>query len=198
MNIKDGYFLAERVGNVDLAEWRGISAAIRFFTCGNCFDDLALPQADHADFVFAPIARVNLPEPRNVYGSSDPGEAMDRRDQLVRAHIDDIQDAWSEMRGKQVMIFVIHREVVEMLASRARQVDDGYLLECRRRSGKAQQHQRRDDKATPDDVHRNERRVCQQLNSPTAKTWRAPGNDLRTFLVISRAASLTQTEARLE
>ena len=85
VNIKDGYFFTERVGNVDFAEWHGIGAAIRFFTRGKFFDDLHLREADHADFVFSPITGVNLFEFRHVYGGRDSGKAMDRRDQLVRS-----------------------------------------------------------------------------------------------------------------
>src|SRR5437763_15724931 len=43
-------------------------------------------------------------------------------DELVRSEIDDVEDSRTEVRGKQVMIFVVGGEIVEALSFRSREL----------------------------------------------------------------------------
>lgn len=129
MNINDAELLAERVRNVDFAERLGVGAAIGLLPRGQPRDDSYVAQADDRDFVFSPVAGVNLVQTGNINRSRDSGEAVNCGDKFVRAEVNDVESACACVRGEETVILVVDREVVEVLAARAGKFDDGYLLQ---------------------------------------------------------------------
>jgi hypothetical protein len=94
--------------------WNG--GAVGFSGRCKAFDHAHASQIHDANLFLTPIGSVDLAKTRYVFQSSDSWYARDRFHYLVGSYIDDIQDAWAEMGRKQIVVFIIHRQVVEALS----------------------------------------------------------------------------------
>lgn len=97
ININDCFRFAQGVGNVDFSIRRRIGASVRLGGGGKPLDNAHFVQIDNADLLLTPIGGVDLSEPWHIFESSDPRNTGDGFDQLVRADVDDIENARPEM-----------------------------------------------------------------------------------------------------
>src|SRR5713101_4492944 len=73
--------------------------------------------------LFVPVRGVDLLALRDIGNALDTGNAGDRLHDSIGVQINHIQETCSEMSGKQVVVIVVNREVVESTPWRSRQVD---------------------------------------------------------------------------
>ena len=107
----------------------GVGAPIGFSGSGNAFDHAHASQIHNADFFFAPVRSVDLAKTGHVLHSRDPRDTGNRFDQLVGTYIDNIQNSWTKVSGKQIRVFLIHGQIVESLSLRASKINRGNLLQ---------------------------------------------------------------------
>jgi hypothetical protein len=75
------------------------------------------------------VGRVELLEFRDVFDAFGPRRVGDRSDNLVCGKVNDIRLVSREMRGYQVMVVRVDREIVEELARRPRKIKLRDLLQ---------------------------------------------------------------------
>src|SRR6266480_2124860 len=85
--------------------------------------------------------------------------------------INHIQNSWTEMGGKQIVVFLIHRQVAEALSLRPRKIDRGNLLQglCLQGTRKGQNR-----KQTPKKHPSAQQFHSVTLPSPREARWALP------------------------
>ena len=103
-------------------EGRGIRASVRLRFGFQFLHDFHLLEVHHTDGVVMSVGGVELLEFRDVLHSFRTRRVRYRSNNFVGAEVDDVGLSCGEMRGQQVVIVLIYREVVEALSARAGQV----------------------------------------------------------------------------
>src|SRR5215510_9791309 len=122
-------------------------------------------QVHDADLFLAPIRRVHLPGSGNEFEAGNAGETQNRLHDLVRAHVDHIQDSWTEMSREQKMILVVDRQIVEALSRRARQIEFRYLSQGLAAGAESKRRDQQKERSSPEsDFHQPRRALYFSLH----------------------------------
>src|SRR5882762_591898 len=118
------YHLASFIGDVELMKGRGIGAAVRLRFSLEFFDDLHLLEVNYTDGVVVCVRGVELFEFSHIFNAFGTRCIGYDRNDTVCAQVDHVGLVRGEVRGDQVVIVLINRQVIKPLSPWAWQIKD--------------------------------------------------------------------------
>ena len=137
------------IHDVDFPKRGSIGAAIRLGGGRQHAHNDHLAKINHPDLLFTPVRGVCLVKRGYIFNAGDTGQTGDCLYECVGSHIDHVQNSRAQMGRQEIVILIIHRQVIEPLALRARDINDPDLSQALAGAASRKARQAQEDEGNP-------------------------------------------------